>query len=294
MVVCNIIPGAKVQECNMTPNKTVTTYAELDQWVSAFMQKDGLRLLFVVGNPGVSKSESFKRKMVEGQHRHIRTGRLTAFQLYKQIFKERGSAIILDDVDDALKKNDTARMLMSLCETDQSARRIAWYGSDSQLWVTKGKKKHRVPQEFSTTSRICIICNEWDILTKKLGALLDRGTVVFFDPDPAEIHRYVRQWFQDEEVYRFIGKHLDKIPQHSIRLYVQAAEQKRMGLDWKNVLLETWTNEQPTGKVKERLVRELLDDDQYRTEKDRIDAFVNHRDGGSRRTYFNIKKRLLA
>lgn len=278
----------------MTPNVTVTTYAELDRWVSAFMKKDGLRLLFVVGNPGVSKSESFKQKIVEGEHRHIRTGRLTAFQLYKQVYKERKAAIILDDVEDALRKHDTARMLMSLCETDQSARRIAWYGSESQLTITKGKKRFRVPQEFETTSRICIICNDWDILTRKLGALLDRGTVVFFDPDPAEIHKYVGTWFQDEEVYRFIGQNLDQIPQHSIRLYVQAEEQKRNGLDWKSVLIETWTNEQPKGKASERLVRELLEDQRYRTEKERIDAFTTHHDGGSRRTYFNIKKRLLA
>jgi hypothetical protein len=59
------------------------------------------------------------------------------------------------------------------------------------LKVKKGKKVISIPQEFQTTSRLCIICNDWAILTTKFSALLDRGTVVFFDPDAEEVHRYV-------------------------------------------------------------------------------------------------------
>ena len=250
------------------------------------MKEKGLKLLFLVGNPGNGKSECVKRRLDEARQRYIKASRLTAFQFYKQIFKHRNKAIILDDVEDALKRSDTARMLMALCETDEAARRVAWFGSEAMLKIVKGKKKIRIPQEFTTTSRVCVICNDWNILTSKFGALLDRGTVVFFDPEPAEIHRFVGEWYKDKSIYLFIGKHLDEIPQHSIRYYVHAKEQKRLGLDWKAVLLESWTNEQSTGTAAENLVRQLMADPKFKTDKERIEAFTAPPDGMSRRTWY--------
>src|SRR5207248_2442013 len=123
--------------------------------------------------------------------------------LYKQLYSVRGRAIVLDDVEDALKRPDTARMLMALCETDERARTVAWFGSESMLQVRRGKKTVTVPQEFDTTSRVLVICNDWQILSSKFAALLDRGAVVFFDPAPQEVHRFVGEWFDDAEVYRF-------------------------------------------------------------------------------------------
>jgi hypothetical protein len=149
-----------------------------------------------------------------------------------------------------------------------------------------------IPQEFETTSRVCIVCNDWNILTTKFRALLDRGTVVFFDPDAEEMHRYVGKWFKDEEIYSFIEQHLADITQHSFRYYTTAADQKRQNLDWKAVLLESWTNDRNRGNVAEKLVQRLLADSTFESDKDRIAAFEVHADGGSRRTWFNVKKRL--
>jgi hypothetical protein len=201
----------------------------------------------------------------------------------------RDKAVILDDLDDAVKRADMARLLMALCE---KARTVAWLGTESLLKVHKGHKIVRIPQEFQTESRVCTICNDWAILTSKFGALLDRGTVVFFDPDAAEVHRSVGLWFEDQEIYAFIGEHLADIARHSIRFYVTAASHKRMGLDWKSALLESWTNDRPHGSAAEQLVKRLLADATYRTDQERIEAFGTHPDGGSRRTWFNIKKKL--
>jgi hypothetical protein len=276
----------------MSTNVTVTTFAEQERWVDAFLQPDGLNLLFLVGNPGTAKSASFKAKLDREEHHYLNAARLTAFHLYKQLFQARNKAVVLDDVDDALRHADTARLLMALCETDDQARTVAWLGTESLLKARKGHKVLRIPPEFQTTSRACIVCNDWAILTTKFGALLDRGTVVFFDPDAAEMHRFVGRWFQDPEVYAFIGEHLADIARHTIRFYVTAATHKRLGLDWKAALRESWTNDPARGDATEQLVRRLLADPAFQSDTERIQAFMDHPDGGARRTWFYVKKRL--
>lgn len=278
----------------MSTHITVNTYADQERWVDGFAKRDGLKLMFMIGDPGTAKTRTFKTKLDPEQHYYINAARLTPFQLYKVLYQRKNKAIILDDVDDALKRSDMARLLMTLCESDSTARTVAWLGTESLLKTKKGKKVVRIPQEFETTSRVCIICNDWAILTTKFGALLDRGTVVFFNPGAAEIHRYVGDWFKNEEpeIFSFIGAHLEVIPQHSIRYYVNAKEHRRLGLDWKTALLESWTNDEPKCSAAEKLVQQLLADQTYTSDKDRIAAFCAHRDGGSRRTWFNIKKKM--
>jgi hypothetical protein len=277
----------------MFTTTTITTYAELKKWVEAFLKPDGLKLLFVVGNPGTAKTAYFRARLDAELHHYINAARLTTFQLFKQLFKARNKAVILDDVDDALRRSDMARLLMALCETDDAARTVAWLGTETLLKVKKGKKVVRVPQEFETTSRVCIICNDWAILTTKFGALLDRGTVLFFDPDAGELHRYAGEWFKGEqEIYNFIGEHLNDIPQHSIRSYVIAADHMRHGLDWKAALVESWSTDPARGNATEELVQRLLDDSSFKTDEDRIKVFKDHADGGCRRTWFNVKKKL--
>src|SRR3954467_11866219 len=100
---------------------TVRTFADLTTQVTAFMKPDGLRLQFVVGDPGVSKSWTIKAQVREDEHVYLKTGRLTAFQLYKRLYQHRDRAIILDDVEDALTKDDTRKLLMQACETDDQA-----------------------------------------------------------------------------------------------------------------------------------------------------------------------------
>src|SRR5947209_158887 len=103
----------------MSTNITVTIYAELEQWVQAFLVPNGLNLLFVVGNPGTGKSNSFRAGLNSDLHHYTNAARLTPFQLFKMLYKVRNKAVILDDVDDALRRSDTARLLMTLCETDE-------------------------------------------------------------------------------------------------------------------------------------------------------------------------------
>lgn len=275
----------------MPVSYTLTTFDELTKYVDAFMRPRGLRLLFLIGDPGGSKSRIIKDRLKQAEHVYIKAGRLTAFQLYKLLYRHRNKTIILDDVEDALKREDTRRLLMMVCETDDQARKIGWLGTESQLVVRKGKKLVRIPQEFKTSSRVCIVCNNWDILSGKFGPLLDRGVVFFFDPSNVEIHSYVGGWFGEEDIYQFIGGHLKDIGLHSIRYYVNAAEMKRQGLDWKAALLESWTNEARSRNAAEEAIKKIVADPQYQTEEERVAAFECET-GLKRRSYFYYKKKL--
>lgn len=126
---------------------------------------------------------------------------------------------------------------------------------------------------------------------QQVRVLLDRGTVVFFDPPPEEIHAIVRDWFKDEEIYNFVGEHLDEIPQHSIRYYVIAQELKGRYLDWQEVLLESWRNEHIEIDP-EKVVEMILGDPRYQTDKERVEAFTS-RTGLRRRMYYYLKKKVM-
>ncbi len=275
----------------MSMNLTVTTFDELETWVDAFMKPNGLSLMFLIGDPGHSKSFSIKQRLDADLHRYFKCGRLTAFQLYKQLFKHRDRAIILDDVEDALKGEQIPRMLMNLGETDEESRTVAWFGTESQLKVRKGKKVIPIPQEFKTSSRVLLVSNDFEILTRKLKALLDRGIIVFFDPVPEEIHRFVTNWFKDKEIFQFIGEHLEQITRHSIRYYVTAENLKRLGLDWKKALVESWTQESEEADP-QKIVELLLADPRYKTDKERIEAFTA-KCGRHRRQWYNLKKKVV-
>jgi hypothetical protein len=83
-----------------------------------------------------------------------------------------------------------------------------------------------------------------------------------------------------------------QIGQHSIRYYVNAATHKRVGLDWRAALIESWSADWAGEDVTEQLVRRLLADPVFATDKARIEAFKAHPDGGSRRTWYYLKKKL--
>jgi hypothetical protein len=269
------------------------TYTDLEKWIDGFLNADGLPLLFLVGNPGTGKSAAFSAKLDADRHHCIKAAKLTTFQFYKQLYRVRNKAIILDDIDDALRRSDMARLLMALCESDGKPHTLAWFGTETLLKIKDGKMDVPVPREFETTSRVCVIGNDWNILTIKFRALLDRGTVVFFHPGAEEMHRFARKWFKDKEIYNFIGQHLADIAQHSFRFYTTAADQKRQNLDWKAVLQESWTNDRSRGNATEKLVERLLADTTFKTDKERIEAFAAHLDGGSRRTWYYLKKNLV-
>jgi hypothetical protein len=148
-------------------------------------------------------------------------------------------------------------------------------------------KKHGVPREFTTTSRVVIICNDWKTLNNNVSALQDRGHVLVFQPSAAEVHRKAGEWFKDREpeIYEWFGKNLHRIVAPSFRYYVRAGELKAASMVWTEVL----ELEEDNGRA--QLAAEILASDIYQTTMEKVRAFVQ-RGGGCRATYFNHVRRL--
>lgn len=101
-------------------------------------------------------------------------------------------------------------------------------------------------------------------------------------------------WFDDEEVFAFIGRHLHLIAAPSFRFYQTARDHRRAGLDWKALTLRTIEADLDPKLI---LVARLLADTQYdmqpAPEAARAQAF-EAMGGGSRATYHRFKAQLLA
>ena len=127
---------------------------------------------------------------------------------------------------------------------------------------------------------MAVVANRWRERDADVSALQDRGHVVVFQPGAAEVHREAAGWFRDRTIYRFVESHLHLITRPSLRLYLNAAELRRARLDWRaNVLSRLLT-----GTALK--VARLKADPAYRSEEERVRAFVDAGDG-CRATYFN-------
>jgi len=253
----------------------LTSYAELDRYVRAFA--DGhLSLLIVIGSPGLQKSTAIQQTL-PGEVCWLE-GNATAFALYCRLYEYRDRPVVLDDVDDLYTDKAGLRLLKSLCQTTPY-KIVRW---DSDAYTLRLKE---IPTQFSTASKVAIIANQWKTLNEHVAAIEDRGHVVLFEPTAEEVHRRTAEWFRDDEIFEFVGRHLCLIESPSMRDYYKAVEKKRAGLDWRAALLQRWLS--PTTRV----VAQLLADQSYPNEKARIAAFQGIT-GRVRSQYFYHKRKL--
>lgn len=253
---------------------TVRSYDELHRFVNAFA--DGhLNLLILIGSAGLAKSQAVRRAV--GDEACWIEGNASAFGIYSKLYTYRDELVVIDDVDSLYADRSAVRLLKCLCQTDP-VKRVAWETA------AVSREADGIPRQFETQSRVIIIANDWKTMDQNVAAVQDRGHLVCFEPTPEEVHKKVADWFWDQTIYDWFGDHLHLIPNHSMRLYVKAAELQAAGINWVQHLL---------GDIPEttRLVAELRADGTFETESQRIEAFKG-RGGGSRATYFNHKKKL--
>jgi hypothetical protein len=252
----------------------VKSYEQLGRFVDAFAQ-GRLNLLIVVGRPGLAKSQSFRQ--AAGNACWVE-GNATPFGMYCALYQARDQLVVIDDVDSLYANPAGVRLLKCLCQTD-SVKRIAWQSAAAQL------DREGVPREFTTTSKVAILCNQWKTLNNNVAAVQDRGHVLLFEPTAEEVHRQATAWFDDAEVYAWFGAHLHRVAEPSLRHYVRAAELRAAGLDWRQAV--------PLKGMSPRtlLVARLRADPSYPSEEARAQAFVAL-GGGCRATYFNHARRL--
>lgn len=256
---------------------TVTSYSELESWAHDFGDeaKGRIHVMILVGSPGLLKSTIMLQAI--GEKARWLEGTLSAFELYCEAYEHRDRLLVIDDVDELYGDKSSVRLLKCLCQT-RPVKTLGWHTASTQL------DKRSIPREFETRSRVCIIANEWKALNKNLGALEDRGVLMFFKPTAAEVHAKAK--CSDKEVYDFIGQHVQLIAEPSMRQYGFAATMKAMGRDWKKYLWETWNLDKKIAALVQ-----VMYDPNLKSEKEREEEWIRQT-GSSRPTYYRYKQKL--
>src|SRR5262249_15005313 len=161
----------------------------------------------------------------------------------------------------------------------ESTKTLSWQSAAPAL------DRHDIPRQFTTTSRVALVGNDWKTLNADVAALEDRGHLLLFEPVPLEVHRQAARWFWDQEIFDFVADHLYLMAQHSLRPYRHAFELKQAGLDWRQGVLCRCL----TGAALE--VAKLKANPGFASESERVRAFIQA-GAGCRASYFRHAKKL--
>src|SRR6266849_285380 len=253
----------------------LTTFAELEPYVLAFGEGH-LNLLMIFGPPGVGKSRSVRQAL--GTQVCWIGGQATPFGIYLQAYEHRHKPIVLDDVDGLYADRLGIRLLKALGQTEQT-KTLSWQTAAPTL------TRSGIPRQFTTTSRVALVGNDWKTLNADVAALEDRGHLLLFEPTPLEVHRQAARWFWDQEIFDFIADHLHLTAQHSLRTYCHAWELKRADLDWRQGVLCRCL----TGVA--LAVAKLKANPAFGSEEERVRTFVQS-GAGCRASYFRHAQKL--
>jgi hypothetical protein len=252
------------------------TYTEFESCLRDFVEGH-YPFLWVVGRPGVTKTESIK-KAVRGRSVYYRKGgQLTPVQFYLDCYEYRGQPIILDDAEHFLDLKIGAKLISALGDTSP-ARELS-YGTTSRVL-------DNVPQTFFTTSPLCIIANK----TTQHEAIQSRAVILYFNPTNGEVHSAVARWYWDQEIHDWFGRHLHRLPPLDARWYGIADRDKRAGRDWRQIILKTHALDRASS-----IVQELENDPTFPSREDKARRFVEvlgNTKGASRASYFRLRRRL--
>lgn len=275
-----VVPGEVIR---------LVDYAQLELYLTKFAQGE-LGLVLLLGRHGTGKSESVKQALSVPATADLPArgvpqgalyveGHMQPFGLYRQLWDYRNQPVVLDDLDRLYADPDCVRLLKPLCNTVRE-KRLHWL---SNLTLNDGA----LPPTFTTASSVILIANEWKSLNPNVRALEDRAIILHFCPPNEEVHQKVGQWFDDPEVYDFLGRLLPLVPAVSMRHYCKGSQLRRAGLtDWRNSLLQMIIPDR-----RAVCVIAVQHDPKLRLEQDRV-AYFTATTGASRATYFRIKAKL--
>lgn len=256
-------------------------YSQLELYLTKFARGE-LGLVLLLGRHGTGKSESVRQTLAKpGDESGVLyvEGHMQPFGLYRQLWDYRNQPVVLDDLDRLYADPDCVRLLKPLCNTVRE-KRLHWL---TNLTMNDGA----LPSSFTTTSSVILIANEWKSINPNVRALEDRAIILHFCPPNEEVHRKVGQWFDDPEVYAFLGKIMPIVPSVSMRHYCKGAQLRRAGLaDWRNSLLQMVIPDRRTA-----CAIAVQHDPDLRSEGQRVARF-KVTTGASRATYFRIKAKI--
>jgi len=252
------------------------TYLEFQSYLTDFV-RGVYPFLWIVGRPGVTKTESIKAAVRGHSVYYRKGGQLTPAQFHIDCYCHRGQSIILDDAEHLLEHKIGAKLIAALGDTS-SAKQLC-YGTTSRVLGD-------VPQTFYTTSQLCIIANK----TTVHEAIQSRAVTLYFDPTNQEVHRAVAGWYWDQEIHDWFGQHLCRLPPLDTRWYVIADLDKKAGRDWRQIILKTYAQDRACC-----LIQDLEGDPAYPTREDKARRFLEllgDVKGASRASYFRLRRRL--
>ncbi|GAB4147687.1 MAG: hypothetical protein Tsb009_20990 [Planctomycetaceae bacterium] len=206
-------------------------------------------------------------------------GYTSPFALYRRLWECRDVPVVIDDLDRLYPQPDCIRLLKQLCNSN-SVKQISWFSRAAD-------QQNGLPQTFDTCSTVALIGNTWRTLSADVRALEDRAILLHFEPSNRELHATTGTWFDDDDVYRFIGSVLSDVSQLSIRQYLKGRALRQAGFtDWQATLLNMLLLDPSLARV-----ARLQVDGSFEKEEERVKQFV-HETGQSRATYFRLKRQL--
>jgi hypothetical protein len=263
----------------------VRDYARMKQIAQAFAEGK-VKLLILLGAPGKGKGQIVKRAMhdqeptSEDQLRHAPPpetqpvlgpglyikGYISPIKLHIEAYKHRDAPICIDDADVFFADVQLRERTKHLTETDKF--KLLAHSSLSKDLIAEN-----VPQEFWTTSPVCIIRNVWDSSDHINQAIESRGMSVVFEPTWAEAYTYIGSWFWDQEIYDYLLEKMPFLREPDIRIVIKAYDLKMAaieGFHWKSVIDQHITD------PAHQLAAEYLnrDESEFGGKEQRIDAWI--------------------
>jgi hypothetical protein len=193
-------------------------------------------------------------------------GGISPISFHIAAYRHRNAPICIDDADAFFADTRLREQTKHITETDKY--KLMAHRTLSKELIAEG-----VPQEFWTTSPVCIIRNKWDSEDSINQAIESRGTVIVFEPTWAEAYAYMGEWFWDQEIYDYLLERMPLLREPDIRLVMKAHDLKSAnipGLPWQSVI------DQHTADAARILVIEYLRKDilEFGSEEQRIEAWI--------------------
>ena len=115
-------------------------------------------------------------------------GRISPISFHIAVYKHRDAPICIDDADSFFADARLREGTKHLSETDMY--KVLAHRTLSKELISEG-----VPQEFWTTSPVCLNRNVWDSGDHTTDAIESRGTVIVFEPTWADAYGYIGEWY---------------------------------------------------------------------------------------------------
>jgi hypothetical protein len=258
--------------------RLLTSYSELESYLKQFA--DGIyRFLWVMGRPGVGKTETAAAAVQDRRVLYVKSARVSALALYQKLHEHLNEPVVLDldEMSDILRDPDWRRLFLALGENTESK---------TLYWHTTTPLLGDVPREFETGSTLCVVSNE----EPRQAAVRSRATILEFAPTNREVHAAAARWFWHQEIYDWVGRHLDRLHPLDMRWYSEAYSDLVAGRDWQDLLMKNYAL-----NPAEALVQDLESDPARPTRQDKERRFAEvmaGQKGGSRANYHLILRRL--